>query len=72
MMGDIAPSQPDLNCATARPVTADWYVLAVPFDRVPDLLPDELVAREPYFGNVANLTPVADHQRPSLVRPAGA
>jgi uncharacterized protein with NAD-binding domain and iron-sulfur cluster len=35
---------------------ADWYVLAVPFDRVTDLLPDDL-AREPYFANVRNLTP---------------
>ena len=35
---------------------ADWYVLAVPFDRVADLLPDEL-AREPYFAGVKNLTP---------------
>ncbi len=37
-------------------LTADWYVLAVPFDRVADLLPDEL-AREPYFAGAANLTP---------------
>jgi hypothetical protein len=38
-------------------LSADWYVLAVPFDRVTDLLPDELVAREPYFGGVKNLAP---------------
>ncbi len=38
-------------------LSADWYVLAVPFDRVADLLPEELVAREPYFGGVKNLTP---------------
>jgi len=38
-------------------LAADWYVLAVPFDRVTDLLPEELVSREPYFGNVKNLTP---------------
>ena len=38
-------------------VKADWYVLAVPFDRVPDLLPEELLDREPYFGGVRNLTP---------------
>jgi hypothetical protein len=37
--------------------TADWYVLAVPFDRVADLLPEELLDREPYFGGVRNLTP---------------
>ena len=36
---------------------ADGYVLAVPFDRVTDLLPEELVAREPYFAGVKNLTP---------------
>ncbi len=35
---------------------ADWYVLAVPFERVCDLLPEELLSREPYFGNVRNLT----------------
>jgi hypothetical protein len=37
--------------------TADWYVLAVPFDRVPDLVPAELLDREPYFGGVRNLAP---------------
>ncbi|WP_246523538.1 hydroxysqualene dehydroxylase HpnE [Gemmata palustris] len=37
-------------------LSADWYVLAVPFDRVIDVLPEELVAREPYFANVKNLT----------------
>jgi squalene-associated FAD-dependent desaturase len=36
---------------------ADWYVLAVPFDRVTDLLPEDLVAREPYFGSVKHLSP---------------
>ncbi len=38
-------------------LTADWYILAVPFDRVADMLPQELLEREPYFGNVRNLTP---------------
>ena len=38
-------------------LVADWYVLAVPFERVLDLLPEELVEREPYFGNIRNLTP---------------
>jgi uncharacterized protein with NAD-binding domain and iron-sulfur cluster len=37
-------------------LSADWFVLAVPFDRVADLLPDDL-AREPYFSGVKNLTP---------------
>ncbi|WP_171470368.1 hydroxysqualene dehydroxylase HpnE [Frigoriglobus tundricola] len=36
-------------------LSADWYVLAVPFDRVPDLLPEAL-ARDPYFSGVQNLT----------------
>jgi uncharacterized protein with NAD-binding domain and iron-sulfur cluster len=38
-------------------IEADWYVLAVPFDRLTDLLPEELVARESYFGNISKLTP---------------
>ena len=38
-------------------LVADWYVLAVPFERILDLLPEELVEREPYFGNIRNLTP---------------
>jgi len=37
--------------------TADSYVLAVPFDRVADVLPEELLDREPYFGNVRRLSP---------------
>ncbi len=37
--------------------SADWYVLAVPFERVLDLLPAELAKREPYFDNIRNLTP---------------
>lgn len=42
---------------TGETFKADWYVLAVAFDRVADLLPDDVVAREPYFANVKNLTP---------------
>jgi squalene-associated FAD-dependent desaturase len=38
-------------------LAADWYVLAVSFDRVTGLLPDDLIAREPYFDNVRHLTP---------------
>jgi squalene-associated FAD-dependent desaturase len=48
-------SAAELRDGTA--VAADWYVLAVPFDRVADLLPADLVAREPYFGGVRHLTP---------------
>lgn len=38
-------------------LSADWYVLAVPFDRVADLVPDDLLSREPYFGGAKNLSP---------------
>jgi squalene-associated FAD-dependent desaturase len=34
---------------------ADWYISAVPFDRLLDLLPGELADREPYFGNLRHL-----------------
>lgn len=37
--------------------TADWYVLAVPFDRVTDLLPENLVAGHPYFSRIRQLVP---------------
>lgn len=38
-------------------LSADWYVLAVPFDRVADLLPESLVAAEPVFAGLRNLEP---------------
>jgi squalene-associated FAD-dependent desaturase len=34
---------------------ADWYVSAVPFDRLLDLLPAEVVEAQPYFGNLRQL-----------------
>jgi squalene-associated FAD-dependent desaturase len=34
---------------------ADWYVAAVPFDRLPDLLPGELTEADPYFANLRRL-----------------
>jgi uncharacterized protein with NAD-binding domain and iron-sulfur cluster len=37
-------------------VAADWFVLAVPFERVADLLPSEL-AGSPFFANIRHLTP---------------
>lgn len=55
--GRGSPVVSHLELRDGSTLTADWYVLAVPFDRVADLLPEELVAREPYFGNVKNLTP---------------
>jgi squalene-associated FAD-dependent desaturase len=36
-------------------VCADWYISTVPFDRLLDLLPEELVEREPYFANLRKL-----------------
>lgn len=38
-------------------LAADWFLLAVPFDRVTDLLPEALATREPYFSNANHLTP---------------
>ena len=37
-------------------LAADWFVLAVPFERVLDLLPEELAAM-PYFANIQHLAP---------------
>jgi squalene-associated FAD-dependent desaturase len=34
---------------------ADWYIATVPFDRLLDLLPAEVVQREPYFAGLKNL-----------------
>jgi squalene-associated FAD-dependent desaturase len=34
---------------------ADWYITAVPFDRLLDLVPAEQVERQPYFGNLRRL-----------------
>ncbi|MCI0460332.1 MAG: hydroxysqualene dehydroxylase HpnE [Gemmataceae bacterium] len=36
-------------------IRADWYVSAVPFDRLLDLLPAEVVQRETYFSDLRNL-----------------
>jgi squalene-associated FAD-dependent desaturase len=38
-------------------VESDWYVLAVPFERLLPLLPEDLAAGEPYFAKVKNLEP---------------
>jgi squalene-associated FAD-dependent desaturase len=45
----------DLVLRNGETTRADWYVLAVPFDRVCDLIPAELADREPYFGDICNL-----------------
>ena len=36
-------------------VTADWYISSVPFDRLLDLLPADVVERHPVFANLRNL-----------------
>lgn len=36
---------------------ADWYVSTLPFDRLLDVLPADLIDREPYFGNLRRLEP---------------
>jgi squalene-associated FAD-dependent desaturase len=38
-----------------EPITGDWYVAAVPFDRLLDLLPAETVTGHGYFGNLKRL-----------------
>lgn len=38
-------------------LAAEEFVLAVPFDRVADLMPDEALTCEPSFANVRNLSP---------------
>ena len=72
-----APGQPEIASLEFRDGTAldaDWYVLAVPFGRVLDLLPDEL-ALDSYFGNIRNLeaSPITSvhlwHDRPVLPLP---
>jgi squalene-associated FAD-dependent desaturase len=40
---------------TGESLTADWYVLAVPFDGVLDLLPAEVVEAFPYFQGLKRL-----------------
>ncbi len=36
-------------------ITADWYLAAVPFGRLLDLLPSALIEADPYFGNLRQL-----------------
>jgi squalene-associated FAD-dependent desaturase len=38
-----------------KSLVADWYVAAVPFERLLDLLPDDLLEKEPYFANLKRL-----------------
>ena len=55
--------------------SADWYIAAVPFERLLDLLPEELKDRDPYFGNLRRLehSPITSvhlwFDRPVLAQP---
>jgi squalene-associated FAD-dependent desaturase len=44
-----------LRTRSDEPLEADWYIAAVPFDRLLELLPSELVQKEAYFGALKNL-----------------
>jgi uncharacterized protein with NAD-binding domain and iron-sulfur cluster len=58
-----------------KTVEADWYIAAVPFDRLLDLLPANLIERESYFGNLRRLetSPITSvhvwYDRPIVNRP---
>lgn len=45
-----------LHLRDGRTLTADWYVLAVPFDRVAEVLPPEVVQEHALFSNSNQLT----------------
>ncbi len=55
---DTGPSQSRIavTLRDGSELDADAVILAVPFDRVLDLLPAE-IASQPYFANIANLAP---------------
>jgi squalene-associated FAD-dependent desaturase len=36
-------------------IAADWYLASVPFERLLDLLPSEIIEQHPYFSNLRNL-----------------
>jgi squalene-associated FAD-dependent desaturase len=44
-----------LELRNGESLTADWYLSSVPFDRLLDLLPADVVEREPTFANLGNL-----------------
>jgi squalene-associated FAD-dependent desaturase len=47
-----------IDCVELRDgenLRADWYVVAVPFERLLDLVPTESIDREPYFANLRRL-----------------
>jgi squalene-associated FAD-dependent desaturase len=44
-----------LELRQGEPVTADWFVSAVPFERLLDLLPADVADADPYFHNLRRL-----------------
>jgi squalene-associated FAD-dependent desaturase len=36
-------------------IAADWYLASVPFERLLELVPSEIIERQPYFSNLRNL-----------------
>lgn len=44
-----------LETRSGETLTANRYISAVPFDRLLDLLPEEILQREPYFANLRRL-----------------
>ena len=56
-------------------MSADWYISAVPFDRLLEMLPSELVEEEPYFAGLRRLetSPITSvhlwYDRPLLHQP---
>jgi squalene-associated FAD-dependent desaturase len=47
----------ELTLRTGEVVEADWYISTVPFDRLLDLLPNELIEKHGYFANLKKLEP---------------
>src|SRR5260370_1810589 len=44
-----------LEMRRGEPMAADWYIATVPFDRLLDLLPADVVDRQPTFANLRRL-----------------
>src|SRR5258708_6054645 len=47
----------ELSLRSGEVVQADWYISTIPFDRLLDLLPAELIEKHSYFGNLKKLEP---------------
>jgi squalene-associated FAD-dependent desaturase len=64
-----------LDLRNGESVQADWYLSAVPFDRLLDFLPDEVVESDSYFSNLRRLetSPITSvhlwYNRPWMTQP---